>query len=223
MLLCEHASRHIPAGYAGLGLSEGDLVRHIAWDIGAAEVTRQLSAALDAPAFLGTSSRLLIDLNRPLDSDSSIVVHSEDTAIPGNIGIDMAERERRASEIFRPYHEQVGTCLDRRQAAGRPTRLVSIHSFTPVYLGEVRTWHAGVLFDQAVAFGEAMVARLQAPGLNVGANVPYQSGRTSDYGVPVHGDDRGIPAILIEIRQDLIGEAAGVADWARRLADALGD
>lgn len=225
VLVCEHASRHIPPGYNGLGVGAADLQRHIAWDIGAAEVTRHLSALLDAPAFLATSSRLLIDLNRPLDSPSSIVVHSEATAIPGNVDLAEAERQRRAAEIFTPFHAAIGACLDARQGQvrgqGRPVRLVSIHSFTPVYLGVARIWHAGVLFDQAKAFGQAMVERLQEPGLNVGANVPYQSGRTEDYAVPIHGDDRGIPAVLIEIRQDLIGEAAGALAWAERLARVL--
>ena len=221
VLLCEHASSHIPPGYNGLGVAAADLQRHIAWDIGAAEVTRHLSALLDAPAYLATSSRLLIDLNRPLDSASSIVVHSEVTAIPGNVDLDPVERQRRAAEIFTPFHGAVNACLDARQSQGRAVRLVSIHSFTPVYLGVARIWHAGVLFEQAKDFGQAMVERLQEPGLNVGANVPYQSGRTEDYAVPIHGDDRGIPAVLIEIRQDLIGETAGAHAWAERLARAL--
>jgi predicted N-formylglutamate amidohydrolase len=223
VLLCEHAANHIPAEYDGLGLPPAERVRHIAWDPGAAAVTRHLSRLLDAPAYLGTCSRLLIDLNRPLDSPGSIVTRSEATDIPGNIGLDPAEIERRASRIFRPFHDEVTRVLDRRQPIGRPTRLVSIHSFTPVYLGVTRPWHAGVLFDQATAFGQALVSRLGQTGLNVGANVPYTAGRTDDYALPVHGDDRGIPAVLVEIRHDLIADAAGVTEWAERLAAALRD
>lgn len=221
VLVCEHASNHIPQAYQGLGLGAGDLTRHIAWDIGAAAVTRHLSALLDAPAYLATHSRLLIDLNRPLDAATLIVTRSEATDIPGNIGIDAAERKQRIDRLFTPFHDAVSACLEDRQRMGRPTRLVSIHSFTPVFHGVAREWHAGVLFDGAQAFGQAMVAALQAPGLKVGANVPYQSGRTDDYAVPVHGDDRGIPAVLIEIRQDLIASDDGAEDWARRLAGAL--
>lgn len=221
VLLCEHASNHIPAVYDGLGLSAGDLVRHIAWDPGAAAVTRLLSVRLDAPAFLGTYSRLLIDLNRPPAAASSIVKRSEATDIPGNAGIGTDEAEHRVRRIFQPFHDRVSALLDARQAAGRAVRLVSIHSFTPVYLDEARTWHGGVLYDRAEAFGRTVLARLAEPGLKIGANVPYASSRDEDYGVPVHGDDRGIPALLIEIRNDLIGDEAGVAAWAGRIAAAL--
>ena len=221
VLLCEHASNYIPAEYAGLGLTPDDLGRHIAWDIGAAAVTRRLSALLDAPAFLGTTSRLLIDLNRPLDAASSIVTRSENTDIPGNIDLDRLERDHRARRIFRPFHTWVSRHLDRRQHDGRAVRLVSIHSFTPVFLGVPRLWDGGVLFDRAEAFGQGVIGRLRQAGLNVEANVPYRTDRAEDFAVPIHGDDRNIPAILIEIRNDLIRDAAGVELWATRLNDAL--
>lgn len=219
VLLCEHASNHIPERYNGLGLSEADLQRHIAWDIGAAEVTRRLSDILGATAFLGGYSRLLIDLNRPLESPNSIVTRSEATEIPGNINIDETERQYRIETMFTPYHARVAGHLDARR--GRPTRIVSIHSFTPVYHGEARQWHGGVLFDKAREYGEAVLKRLTEPGLILGANVPYQTSRDEDYGIPIHGDDRGIDAIMIEIRQDLISDPAGVEAWAQRLAKAL--
>ena len=221
VLLCEHASNHIPSEYHSLGVTPDDLQRHIAWDPGAADVTRRLSQSLDAPAFLGTYSRLLIDLNRPLEAPSSIVTRSEATDIPGNENLDEADIRRRIEAIFLPYHSAVGAFLDARQAAKRPTRLVCIHSFTPVYLNEMRTWHGGVLFGEASTFGRDVLAKLQTPGLNIGENVPYATNRTEDYGVPIHGDDRGIPAILIEMRNDLITTPAGVAEWAERLLTAL--
>lgn len=221
VLLCEHASNHIPAEYDGLGVSPADLQRHIAWDPGAAEVTRRLSQSLDAPAFLGTYSRLLIDLNRPLAAPSSIVTRSEATDIPGNVDLDENEIRRRIETIFLPYHAQVGTFLEGRQKASRVTRLVCVHSFTPVYLSEERSWHGGVLFGEAEAFGLDLLAKLQTPGLNIGVNVPYATNRTEDYGVPVHGDDRGIPAVLIEMRNDLISREAGIVEWADRLRVAL--
>lgn len=222
VLLCEHASNHMPAEYRRLGLDERHLARHIAWDIGAAEVARRLSARLDAPAFLGTYSRLLIDLNRPLTSAGSIPLRSEDTDIPGNAAIDGAEQARRAKLMFAPFHERVVAHLDRRKAEGRPTRIATIHSFTPVFLGAARPWHAGILYGEARGFGETILAALQRDrDLIVGANVPYVITREDDYAVPVHGDGRGLPAVLIEMRQDLISSAAGIEAWAQRLADAL--
>ena len=222
VLLCEHASNHMPAEYGRLGLEASHLQRHIAWDIGAAEVTRLLSARLDAPAFLSGYSRLLIDLNRPLGTLGSIPVLSEDTDIPGNVGIDVAERTRRAAIMFSPYHDRVAAHLDRRMTEGRPTRIVTIHSFTPVFLGVARPWHAGVLHDHAADLAEAILSGLRTDAaLNVAANVPYVISRDADYAVPIHGDDRGIPAVLVEIRQDLLSTRSGIEEWVNRLAAAL--
>jgi predicted N-formylglutamate amidohydrolase len=218
VLICEHAANHIPARHAGLGLRPEDRDRHIAWDIGAAAVTRELAAALDAPAFLGTYSRLLIDLNRPTGVPSSIPERSEATDIPGNIGLPSAERDARRDVIFAPFHARVAGHLDRR----RPKWIVAIHSFTPVYLGVARPWSAGVLYGEARVFGEDVIAALRVDEtMLIGANVPYSIARDEDYSIPVHGDDRGIPAILLEIRNDLIREPRGVTEWAGRLAIAL--
>ncbi|KUL93547.1 N-formylglutamate amidohydrolase [Bosea sp. WAO] len=222
VLLCEHASNHIPAEYQRLGLAPRDLDRHIAWDIGAAELTRRLSAHLDAPAFLSGYSRLLIDLNRPLGTPGSIPVHSEDTEIPGNGGLDAAERARRAEVMFAPFHDSVSAHLDRRTATRRSTLIVTIHSFTPVFLGVSRPWHAGVLYDSAEVLARDILSRLSLDAvLVVAANEPYLISRDEDYAVPIHGDDRGIPAVLIEIRQDLLSNEAGIEEWAGRLAAAL--
>ncbi|MFA6153138.1 N-formylglutamate amidohydrolase [Mesorhizobium sp.] len=222
VLLCEHASNHIPAEYGQLGLDAGHLQRHIAWDIGAAQVTRLLSARLDAPAFLGGYSRLLIDLNRPLGAKGSIPVLSEDTDIPGNVGIDAAERARRAEIMFSPFHDRVAAHLDLRVAEGRPTRIITIHSFTPIFLGVARPWHAGVLHGAASDLAGALISGLRNDvALNVEANVPYVISRDGDYAVPVHGDDCGIPAVLVEIRQDLLSTTPGIEEWADRLAAAL--
>jgi len=222
VLLCEHASNYIPAHYADLGLHGPELRRHIAWDIGAADLSRLLSQRLDAPLFLSGYSRLLIDCNRPLLTPTSIPTRSEDTEIPGNHGLTADEKQRRADAFFTPFQERVAAALDRR--AGTRTIVVGIHSFTPVFRGVARPWHAGVLYAAAAPFGQALVARLAAdPDLNVGDNQPYQIGPDTDYTVPIHGDRRGISAALIEIRQDLVGNAAGVEEWAQRLPAALAE
>ena len=222
VLLCEHASNHIPAEYADLGLDAADRFRHIAWDIGAAAVARGLAARLDAPAFLSNYSRLLIDLNRPLGSPTSIPQRSESTDIAGNIGLATAERQRRAELIFAPFHDRVADHLARREQASRPTRIVAIHSFTPVFLGVERPWHAGVLYDKSCDFAEGVIRNLRRDRtLNVGSNVPYVISRDDDYAIPVHGEDRGLEAILVEIRQDLVSSATRIDEWIDRLGDAL--
>ena len=223
VLLCEHASNFLPEEYAGLGLDAAELQRHIAWDIGAARVVRALSRELDAPALLGAYSRLLIDLNRPVHVPSSIVTRSESTDVPGNSALTPEERERRISRIFTPYHDAVETILTERSNAGLRTVIVAIHSFTPVFHGVARKWHAGILFEKSAAFAQATMDRLRAedPELQIGANVPYAASPEEDYGLLVHGDDIGNPAILIEIRQDLLTHEHHAQAWAERLARSL--
>ena len=222
VLICEHASNHIPAEYAQLGLDGNELTRHIAWDIGAADVTRALSKRLDASAFLSGYSRLLIDLNRPLHVADSIPLRSEATDIPGNHSLSPAERERRARLMFHPFQDGLRAHIDQRSAGGLPNILVAVHSFTPVYLGQHRSWHVGVLYDKAEALGQTLIAQLSRDRLmNVGANVPYSVSAEADYALVVHGDQLGNPAVLIEIRNDLIADATGVEEWADRLARAL--
>lgn len=224
ILICEHASNYIPAEYDDLGLAAAELCRHIAWDIGAADVTRTLSRLLDAPAFLATYSRLLIDLNRPLHVPAAIPMRSEATDIPGNRDLAPDERERRSKLIFTPFHQRLAAHVERRERTGRRTVLVAVHSFTPVFLGKSRPWHAGILFGEAAGLGHSIIERLRSdPTLNVDANVPYGVSRDEDYALVVHGDDRGNPAVLIEIRNDLIAHRAGADDWAQRLAAALAD
>ena len=222
VLLCEHASNHIPDSYGRLGLSEADLGRHIAWDIGAAGTARHLSELLDAPLYLSGYSRLLIDCNRPPGAPTSIPARSEDTDIPGNQGLTQEERDRRANAYFHPFRAAVTEALDRRQAAGKPTAVVGIHSFTPVFLTVPRVWQAGILYAAAREFAQALIANLgRQTGLKIGDNEPYRVSNGTDYTVPVHGDGRGLDAVLVEIRQDLLTDAPGMKSWAERLAAAL--
>jgi predicted N-formylglutamate amidohydrolase len=221
VLLCEHASNYIPVRYNGLGLAASELERHIAWDIGVAAIARELSLSLDAPLVLCGYSRLLIDCNRPVGVPTSIPEISENTPIPGNAGLTDDERAYRATNFFWPFQKEVARILDRRQAGKTPTIVFGVHSFTPVFKGFVRPWHAGILFRKAEHFGSALVEALQEPYLAIAANEPYQIRDDGDYTVPVHGEARGLDAVLIEIRQDLIGHRAGQMEWTKRLVPAL--
>ena len=220
VLVCEHASRVFPVGYGRLGLPAAAFDRHIAWDLGAAEVATRLACLLDAPLFLAGYSRLLIDLNRPPGSPASIPEVSETTPIPGNIGIDAAERRRRLELWFKPFHDAVAAHLDAR--LGRATAVVGIHSFTPVFKTASRPWRAGVSFGRAEAFGEELACAIGArSGALVGRNEPYRVSLEEDYTVPVHGDSRRLPSALIEVRQDLVSDVFGIERWSRRLAAVL--
>ncbi len=225
-LTADHAGRAIPRPLGNLGLLQSELERHIAWDIGIAGVTEQLAQALDATAVLQEYSRLVIDCNRHPGWASSIPTISELTAIPGNEAIQPAQREARRREIFLPYHQRITELLDRRGAPGQPTMrrtvLIAMHSFTPVFKGETRNIEVGILYNRDARLAHILLDLLRGEGeLAVGDNAPYAITEASDYTVPVHAEGRGLPHVEIEIRQDLIGEEAGQAAWAARLARLL--
>jgi predicted N-formylglutamate amidohydrolase len=219
---CDHAGRRLPRQLGSLGLSPADLDRHIAWDIGAAGVARRLATVLDAFVVCQRYSRLVIDCNRPLASPESIATLSENTTIPGNLDVSPAEAARRAREIFHPYHDQIRAELDRRRQAGRPSVFVAIHSFTPVFKQWSRPWHAGVLYNRDARLAEPMLRLLRAEGdLAVGCNEPYAASEQTDFSIVHHGEQRGIPQVELEVRQDLIADQAGQTAWAERLARLL--
>jgi predicted N-formylglutamate amidohydrolase len=164
----------------------------------------------------------VIDCNRDPTVPSSIPEISETTAIPGNRGLGETARAARVEAIFRPYHEGIAAALDRRAAAGRATALVALHSFTPVFKGVARPWHAAVLYNRDARLAHPLFELLNAEeGLVVGDNEPYAVSDLTDYTVPVHGERRGLPHVEIEIRQDLIADPAGQTAWAERLARLL--
>jgi predicted N-formylglutamate amidohydrolase len=219
VLICDHAGKRIPRALGDLGVSASERERHIAWDIGAAGVAARLSERLDAFFIQQTYSRLVIDCNRPLDVVGSIVARSELTDIPGNLHIDEPSRALRAREIFHPYHARIAEELDRRFEKKRTAILVSVHSFTPVYLGKSRPWHIGMLYGRDARVAKILLDRIRAEGeWSVGDNEPYAVTAITDYAIPVHGEGRGIPNIGLEIRQDLIADEAGQAEWAERIA-----
>ena len=221
-LTADHAGRAIPKCLGRLGLPDRELDRHIAWDIGIADVTERLSAALDATAVFQTYSRLVIDCNRDPTVPSSIPEVSETTEIPGNIALSEEQRAARRQAIFEPYHARIRALLNARKAADRRTVFVAMHSFTPVFKGESRAMQVGVLYNRDACLAQIMLDLLRAEGdLIVGDNAPYAVSDITDYGVPVHAEKRGLAHVEIEIRQDLIADEAGQAAWAARFARLL--
>ncbi len=219
LITCDHASRAIPPELDDLGLPPVALSRHIAWDIGAADVARRLAALLDAPAVLAGTSRLVVDCNRMAGDTTAMPAVSDGTAVPGNRNLDEAERARRHRLYFQPYHAEVSRRLT---AAGPQTLVVSVHSFTPAMNGITRPWHVGVLHDGNEVTANRLLAALRdMAGLVVGDNEPYSGGEPEGYGIKVYGKERGHPMAMFEIRQDLVADAAGTAAWADILHAAL--
>jgi predicted N-formylglutamate amidohydrolase len=224
VIVVDHASRRIPRRLGDLGLPPLELQRHIAWDIGALGVAEQVAAALDAPLVAQSYSRLVIDCNRDPKVRTSIPTVGESIEIPGNIGLSAAEAAARRAEIFDPYHRHIRALLDERSAAGRPTILVAQHSMTNIFKGERREMHAAVLYNRDRRFAGLMLDLLRRESdLVIGDNEPYFVSDDTDYTIPHHGEARGLPHVEIEIRQDLVGDDAGQAEWARRITVALQD
>ena len=219
VFVCDHATNAIPPEFGTLGLTAGDLVRHIAWDPGALPVARLMASALDATLVESTVSRLVIDCNRPLDAPDLIASTSETTPIPGNAALTEADRARRIALAYDPFHAAIESVVEDRLSAGRETWLVSVHSFTPVYRGVARPWEIGILHDEDTRLAAPLIAALRAEGgLSVGVNQPYSPADRVYHTLEVHGRRRGLACAMIEIRNDEISEEAGQQRWGERLS-----
>lgn len=224
LLLGDHAGRFIPPVLEALGLTEPDLSRHIAWDIGVLALGQHLSRLLDATFISQGYSRLVIDCNRHPDRADAIPEVSDHTAIPGNRGLSAGDRAVRISRVFKPYHDRIALELEARAARGAQTTIVALHSFTPVMQGFVRPWRFGVLHLGGSGFSDAMLARLRAEfdPQHVGDNEPYKMDGV-DFTIPHHAIGRGLDYVELEVRQDLLADEAGQFAIAERLARLLPD
>lgn len=223
-LTADHAGAAIPRALGDLGLPASERYRHIAWDIGIAGVAEAVSEALDAHLIAQRYSRLVIDCNRPPKAPNSIPMISERTTIPGNEGLTHEAAELRRRAIFDPYHDRINAVIEARTREGKPTILIALHSFTPVYSGIARPWHVGTLYQRDRTLPPLLLQALRVePELVVGDNQPYAVSDATDYTIPVHGEARGLICTGLEIRQDLIAEADGQQQWAERLIRIFGE
>jgi predicted N-formylglutamate amidohydrolase len=222
VIVVDHAGARIPRSLGTLGLPASELERHIAYDIGSLGLARRVSEKLDAPLIAQNYSRLVIDCNRDPEAATSIVEMSEYTAIPGNAGRSREEREGRRAGIFEPYHAHIRALLDERDAAGHRTILVAQHTMTDVFKGSRRAMHGAVLYNRDRRFAGLVLERLREEREFLFAdNEPYFLSDATDFTIPRHGEARGLPHVEIEIRQDLVRDAAGQSDWGERVARAL--
>ncbi|QND53941.1 N-formylglutamate amidohydrolase [Phyllobacterium sp. 628] len=223
VILCDHASNHIPAPYGRLGLQPDDLQKHIAWDPGALGVSQVMSTLLDAPLVESRVSRLIIDCNRPLQAPDLIPSTSELTVVPANVDLNDQEKQRRIAISHQPYHASIEELAKHRADKGLPTPIyVAVHSFTPVYRGVARPWHIGIIHDDYDQVAAPLIAGLQA--LNqfcVGINEPYSPADRVYYTLERHASAHGLPAVMIEIRNDLITKPKEEKAWAGILSAIL--
>jgi predicted N-formylglutamate amidohydrolase len=226
-MLCDHASRRIPAELNDLGLPAADLARHIAWDIGAAGVTEALSEIFDAPAVLSPVSRLVIDCNRHLDADDLIPKRSDGTAIPGNRDLSGQARGLRIERWFLPYHAAVEAILDDRTARGAASIVLSIHSMTDNLAGSPRPWQIAFSSHEDRSLVQPVIDILRRSNeindIEVGDNQPYSMEPAVDYSTPFHALRRNLPYLQVEFRQDEVQDAQDQVRWAKRFASALAE
>lgn len=222
VILCEHASHHIPARYAGLGLSDAVRTSHAAWDPGALAVSRILSDALDAPLVAGKVSRLVYDCNRPPEAPGAMAEKSEIYEIPGNRGLSAAQKAERVEHVYAPFCAAVSEVLDRRAVNAQPTAVVTIHSFTPVYLGVSREVELGILHDSDQELADAMLMQAEkVQQLNIQRNQPYGPEDGVTHSLKIHAIERGLPNVMIEFRNDLVETADQVQSMAQDVLNLL--
>ena len=220
LITVEHAGNDIPYELNELGLSNVERMRHISYDIGIKGVAHHLSAATGFRCIFSRYSRLLVDLNRPVYSPECIRAQSDGTKIPGNIDLTSREKRERIIKYHKPFHDLIETTIDQT----KPKVLISLHSFTPKLNEEKewRPWDCGILYGSSWSLGQGCIEFLRKfDSLIVGDNEPYKIEKGGDYTVPNHGDGRGIPAVLVEIRQDLIEENSGQKKWAKIISSMI--
>ncbi len=217
LITCDHASNAVPpcVGGGSLGLPDADMERHIAYDIGAAGVTRALADALDAPAILSGFSRMVIDPNRGLNDPTLLMKLYDGSVIPTNRDADHVEKARRIEAFHAPYHHALAELAARQD----DTIIVAIHSFTPQLNGRPpRPWHIGILYHSDARLSDPLLDILRAEDdLCVGDNEPYVGHLPGD-AVDRHALQMGRANTLIEVRNDLIETEADQIAWAKRLA-----
>ncbi|MEP7353594.1 MAG: N-formylglutamate amidohydrolase [Acidobacteriota bacterium] len=223
VILCDHASNAIPPELNNLGLSDAELIRHIAWDIGAAGITKELSKLLDSPAILSPVSRLVVDCNRRLDAATLIPEISDGVEIPGNKNLTAPMRIERIGKWFTAYHDTVETVLEAAIAHSViPPIVLSVHSMTDNLSGSVRPWQISLSSHRDRSLVDPLLAALRRPGdITVGDNQPYDLDPDFDYCIPFHALRRNLPHIQVEFRQDEVGDAVGQLAWAERFAGSL--
>ncbi len=218
LLLCDHASRYIPAALDGLGVDPAVRRCHLASDIGAGSLTELLAQRLAATAVLQSYSRMVIDCNRELLDPGAFLEFGDGVVVAGNRNLSAVDKQMRADEIYWPYHRQISAQISRFAERDIRPAIIAIHSFTPVMNGLARPWEVGILWDTDGRIAQPMIAAFRAMDFVVGDNEPYSGKAPQDFTIDHHAEANELPHVGIEIRQDLIANNEGVT----AIADVLG-
>jgi len=180
IISCEHASNKVPQRFAPLfSGKEKVLASHQAYDLGAAPMARRLAKRFQASIYLGSVTRLLIDLNRSPSNRKTLFT-------PYSRELQQSDREVLLCKYYLPFRESVEREVGSLAAKGKPLLHISMHSFSPVKGGKVRQADIGFLYDPARGNEKIICGYLAAllqeeiPSLRVRRNYPYQ-GKTDGF------------------------------------------
>lgn len=222
ILICEHAGRQLPGFIGSLGVDDEVMSSHIAWDLGAAELSRILSEIVDAPLIMQRYSRLVYDCNRSFEAVDAIVERSDDVFIPENSGLSASQRQKRHDMVYQPFFQAVTDIIENLMASGRPPVIVTIHSFTPVYKGVRRTVELGILHDSDTRLADSLLSLTQeVDGYRAARNEPYSAEDGVTHTLITHGIKNKLPNVMLEIRNDLLSDTSAQETWAKRLASLI--
>ena len=210
LLVCDHASHRFPRSLGTMGLDYLNRHSHVVHDIGAGALVEILANNLGVTAVLCQYSRLIVDCNRELVDHNAFLKFNDGVDIPANHNLRSDEKEKRASEIYWPYHNAIEGQIGRLKDQGINPVFISVHSFSPVINGEARKWEIGVLWDKDSTTAEFFLSDLGEAGYFVGDNKPYSGKDPEDFTIDHHAEPSGLPHVGIEIRQDLIHHSDGI-------------
>ena len=215
LLICDHASHRFPESLGDMGLDPFARRCHLAVDIGAGPLTESLASSLGVSAVVHNYSRLVVDCNRQLMDPGAFLEYGDGILVIGNRNLHQADKDLRASALYWPYHCAIDEQVQRLSKVGPPPAFISIHSFTPVLNGESRSWQMGVLWDKDETMRKIFLEGFRDAGYLVGDNEPYSGKAPQDFTIDHHAEEINLPHVGLEIRQDLIDDAAGVAKIAK--------
>jgi len=201
---CEHASNALPPDVSVSRKDQHFLDTHWGIDIGAEAVTRHLIELTQSQGILATHSRLWLDLNRSLDRTDLIRLETEGHYLSFNQQVDAREQQRRIDTVYHPFHQAYDALVKERISKQPPVLLISIHSFTPVWDGKVRTMDVGVLFDTCEELGQQLATCIAKQDLFVECNAPYTGRGGLMHSVEDKGRRHQCAHLELEINQALI-------------------
>ena len=222
VIICDHASNHIPDELHNLGLPDDILRTHIAWDIGAQSLAQAIARDLGATLFECQISRLVVDVNRAETASDVIPSSSDQIPIPGNQSLNEAEITKRLESFHRPYHHGLDTILSSHPAR-EDLFIVSIHSFTKRMTGAQndRPWPIGLLWHHDEASARAAIEILSETIADpIGDNEPYDA-REFNYTIDTHVAPKNWRHLTFEVRQDWLATPELVKTATTMLVDAI--